>query len=334
MATITKRAGKYLVQIRRTGHPSCNKTFTHRKDAETWARQKELAIERGDLPADHRSKLKGLTLASLIDAYLQKVTATKKGKGPERYFLSAFQRHPIASKPIADVTTEDFAKYRDERLAEVQPQTVKRQLAVIHHLYEIARDEWKHPLKENPLDKLALNAPVVRRDRRLQDGELELILEDARRRKNPLIYPIIQFAIELGMRRSEILAMRWRHLDLRNRILSIPDSKNGQPRKLPLTYKAMEILEGIDPVSDTVFAISANALNIAWQRMAKRLGLDDLHFHDFRHEAISTLFERGLSTPDVASISGHKDWRMLAVYTNPKPQDILKKLNRENTVAA
>jgi len=326
MATITKRQGRYSVQIRRTGFPSLNKTFSHRKDAETWARQKELEIERGDLPVDHRSKLKGLTLASLIEVYLEKVTATKKGKGPERYFLSAFQRHPVASKPIVDVTTEDFAKYRDERLKEVQPQTVKRQLAVIHHLYEVARDEWKYPLKENPLNKLTLNAPPVRRDRRLQNGELELIIEDAKGRKNPLILPIILFAIETGMRRGEILNMQWRHVDLRSHVLTIPDTKNGTPRKIPLTEKAMGVLESLDPVKEHVFPITANALKLTWDRMQARIGVQDLHFHDLRHEAISLLFEKGLNTPEVASISGHKDWRMLAVYTNPKPENILKKL--------
>ncbi|MBJ7543935.1 hypothetical protein JDN41_10210 [Rhodomicrobium udaipurense] len=69
----------------------------------------------------------------------------------------------------------------------------------------------KAPLKENPLDKLILIAPAVRRDRRLQEGELELI-EDAKARKSPLILPIILFAIETGMRRSEILNMQWRHI--------------------------------------------------------------------------------------------------------------------------
>jgi integrase len=327
MASITKRKNKYLVQIRRTGHPALCKTFTHRRDAEVWGRQRELELERGDPPVDPRLKLKGITLSALIDVYKEKVTDRKKGKGPEVYFLSAFQRHPIAAKPIAQVTTEDFAKYRDERLQEVKPQTLKRQLAVIHNLYEIARDEWHHPLKENPLDKLSLDAKPVRRDRRLQDGELELIIQEAKARKNPLVLPVILFAIELGMRRSEILNMQWKHVDLRNRVLLIPEIKNGKPRKIPLTNKAMEILEGVDPVTEKVFAITSNAIRLAWQRMSKRLGLDDLHFHDFRHEAISTLFERGLNTPEVASISGHKDWRMLAIYTNPKPADILKKLD-------
>ncbi|MBJ7543934.1 hypothetical protein [Rhodomicrobium udaipurense] len=85
MATITKRQGRYSVQVRWTGFPSLNKTFSQRKDAETWARQKELEIERGDLPVDHRSRLKGLTLAALIKVYLEKVTARKKGKSPEGY---------------------------------------------------------------------------------------------------------------------------------------------------------------------------------------------------------------------------------------------------------
>ncbi|MBJ7535079.1 tyrosine-type recombinase/integrase [Rhodomicrobium vannielii ATCC 17100] len=78
---------------------------------------------------------------------------------------------------------------------------------------------------------------------------MELIIEDAKARKNPIILPIILFAIETGMRRSEILAMRWQHIDLRTRVLSIPETKNGHPRKIPLTTKALEILERLDPVN-------------------------------------------------------------------------------------
>jgi integrase len=328
MATITKRNGKYTVQVRRLGYPSSNKTFAHKKDAETWAKQKELEIERGELPTNHRTELKGLTIGELIDRYKDTVTVRKKGKGPEQYVLSAFLRHPLASKPVADITTEDWAKYRDERLQEVTPVTLKRQLAVIHNVYTVAKEEWKLSIKDNPLDKLALKAKPVRRDRRLQDGELERIIEDAKQRKNPLILPMILLAIETGMRRGELLAMQWKHLDLRNRTLLIPDSKNGTPRRIPLTKKAMEVLEGLDPVSDAVFEISANAVKLTWDRMMAHLGIEDLHWHDLRHEAVSTLFEKGLNTPEVASISGHKDWRMLSIYTNPKPSNILAKLDR------
>ena len=328
MATITKRGDKYRVLVRRLGYPPISKTFSLRRDAETWGKQTEIALERGhaDLAVDHREKLKGVTLSKLIDRYAETVTISKKGAEPERYFLAAFQRHPIASKPVANITTGDFAVYRDERLKDVKPQTLKRQLAVIHHLFEIAKDEWLLPIRENPLDKLTLHVVPCRRSRRLMDGELDLLIRDADLRKNPYVKPVILWAVATGMRRGEILAMKWRDIDLHNRVVTIPETKNGSPRRIPLTVQAMEILEGLDPVEDRVFPITENAFKLAWRRLLIATEIQGLRFHDLRHEAISTLFERGLNTPEVASISGHKDWKMLAVYTNPKPELILRKL--------
>lgn len=325
MASITKRKGKYFVQVRRNGH-SISKTFTLKKDAETWGRQKELELERGDLPTDPRKKLQGVTLGHLIERYRDSVSLRKKSAKNEQIALNAFLRHEIARKQVVDVTAGDFATYRDERLETVAPTTLKRELTIIQNVYKVAKDEWGMPLKHDPVKDLGFSASLVRRDRRLQEGELELIIEEAKVRKNPLVLPVILFAIELGMRRSEILRMQWKHLDLKNRVLLIPETKNGHPRKIPLTNKALDILEGIDPISERVFAISPNAIKLAWQRMAKKIGLDDLHFHDFRHEAVSTFFEKGLAIQEVATISGHRDWRSLKIYTQPKPENILKKL--------
>ena len=78
MATITKRDGRWRVQVRRLGYPPISKTFTQKKDAETWARQKELELERGDLPVDPRSKLKGMKLSELVAKYRDTISVRKK----------------------------------------------------------------------------------------------------------------------------------------------------------------------------------------------------------------------------------------------------------------
>lgn len=221
MASITKRNGKYFVQVRRCGH-SQSKTFTQRKDAENWAKQLELELERRDLPTDPRKKLKDVTLGSLIERYRDTVSIRKKSGKNEQIVLNAFLRHDITKKPVVDVTTSDFALYRDERLQTVSPTTLKRELTVLQNVYKIAKKDWGLPLKHNPVTDLGFSAPVVRRDRVLQDGELELIVEDARTRKNPLILPIILFAIETGMRLGEIVAARWDHLDLRKSTAAHP----------------------------------------------------------------------------------------------------------------
>ena len=122
------------------------------------------------------------------------------------------------------------------------------------------------------------------------------------------------------MRRGEILKIEQHHV--RDRTLMIPLTKNGVSREIPLTKKAINILHD----SSLPFPMTPNALRLAWSRIKKKGNIKDLHFHDLRHEAISRFFEKGLSIPEVALISGHKDIRMLFRYTHLKAEDILRKL--------
>ena len=75
------------------------------------------------------------------------------------------------------------------------------------------------------------------------------------------------------------------------------------------------------------FPINANAFRLAWDRLRNRAGLVDFRFHDLRHEALSRFFEMGLSIPEVALISGHKDVKMLMRYTHLRAKDLARKLN-------
>src|SRR5262249_29614116 len=150
--------------------------------------------------------------------------------------------HPICAKPLSGLRVEDFATYRDDRLRVIKPISLKRELAPIHHLFEIARDEWNLPLRENPLDKLQLKAPDQRRERRLRPGELDKLVAGARDCRNPLIARIILFAVETGMRRGEILAIKRRHINDNGRALFIPETKTGHSRLIPLTQSAFALL--------------------------------------------------------------------------------------------
>ena len=222
----------------------------------------------------------------------------------------------------------DFAAYRDERLKTVKPVTLKRELSVIHNIFEVARREWGFPIKDNPIDGLAFKAPDQRRERRLRPGELDRLIEAARSRRNPYIIPIIRFAIETGMRRGEILSMKWDHVDLPQRAVLIPNTKNGHARTIPLSSRAAGILSELPRTNDRVFPVSGNAVRLSWGRVVERAGITDLHFHDLRHEAISRFFELGLTTPEVALVSGHRDMRMLFRYTHPVRSLVAAKLDQ------
>lgn len=328
MATIRKRGEKYQVQVRRQGQLAASRSFLRLKDAQEWARQIETLADRQCLGPDRRM-LRGMKLADLVRRYRDEVVPTKKGAAVETVVLNAFLRHRISEKPLATLTTADFASYRDERLSEVSPTTVRRQLNPIRHMFEVARREWVLPIRENPLDGLKLNAPDRRRERRLREGEWDQLIEFAEACRNPLIVKIIRLAVETGMRRGELLAIQREHINFSGGTLLISDSKNGHARTIPLTSEALVILKQCCGETRRVFSISPNAFRLAWERITARAKIEDLHFHDLRHEAISRLFEFGLTIPEVASISGHRDTRMLFRYAHADVKNLATKLNRQ-----
>lgn len=176
-----------------------------------------------------------------------------KGGPDEIIVLNAFLRHPLCRKSLATLTTADFARYREERQSCVSSATVKRQLTPLKSAWRIAGQEWGFPVGPNPFG--ALSCLDNRRERRLRVGEWEKLSLAATKTRNPLVWPVIQFALQTAMRRGEILAMRWDHLDLERRSVTIPESKNGHSRPIPLTTKAIAILERLPRAGTLVFQL-------------------------------------------------------------------------------
>ncbi len=325
MANIRKRGDRWQVQVRRKGAPPTSRTFFKKQDAELWARQTEVAADRRELPIDPAC-LDRLTLGDIITRYRDTISPKKRGHEIECFILNAFLRHRLALKPLSTITGADFATYRDERLRTVQAATINRELGLLHHVCAIARAEWDVPLPSNPLDKIRKPKAPPPRDRRLEPGELETLLSSAAKGRNKHMGPLIRLALETAMRRGELLNIRWQDIDWDRRTLHIPTTKNGHPRTIPLTPEAIAILRELQKGGEEVFPMTVNAARLAWQRLIRRTNIGDLHFHDLRHEAISRFFELGLSVPEVALISGHRDFRMLFRYTHLRPEDIAAKL--------
>ncbi|QND56595.1 site-specific integrase [Mesorhizobium huakuii] len=190
------------------------------------------------------------------------------------------------------------------------------------------------PLRRNPLTDLALKVKDNKRDRRLREGEFEKLLIAGRKTRNRMLIPIVRLALETAMRRGEILALRFRDVDIERCMATIQDSKNGHSRTIPLSSLAVAILETTIAVMNEkgkaqnarIFPLTPVAVRLAWDKLTKRAIIDDLHFHDLRHEAISRFFEKGLTVPEVASISGHRDIRMLLRYAHADKAQLAKKL--------
>ena len=311
MASIRKRKDKYQAQVRLNGVKIC-KTFNNLKDARRWSIHQENKINLGN---ELETLNKSLSLAELLRRYLKEITPEKRGYERESQRILRLLKEPLVKKKVYLLKTRDFVEYRNYRI-KAGNRTCRYDLALLHHLYNVAIKQWNYSINYNPVSNVSKPKCNPPRERRLSDNELKYILNEPF--KNPHIINIIELAIETGMRRGEIL--RITPDSIKEDIIYLPNSKNGYPRKIPLTLKAKDVLSKCT----LPFPVTANALKLCWNRMLKRSGIKNLHFHDLRHEAISRFFEKGLSIPEVSMISGHKDIRQLMRYTHLKIKNILK----------
>ncbi|MDN3646814.1 site-specific integrase [Pontixanthobacter aestiaquae] len=327
MASINKRGSSWFVQIRRKGFRPRFKSFESHSAAQQWAREEEAAIDNGHGRVETK-RGRETTVSLLLNRYSKEVAPKKKGAVTELLRLAKMQDAPFAQLSISNLTGSALADYRDHRLNQVKPTTVRRELGIIRSVLEIARKEWGVPLRENPVAQISIPAAKDARERRLKPGELEALLAAIDKGRNPLVRPLVLLALETALRRGELLRLTWKDIDLDCRTALIRDTKNGSDRTIPLTKPAATLLEGLGEDAGFAFPLTPNALRQSWRRACHRAEIQDLRFHDLRHEAISRFFEIGLSVPEVALISGHRDARMLFRYTHLAPNAVRDRIDK------
>ena len=128
------------------------------------------------------------------------------------------------------------------------------------------------------------------------------------------------------MRLGEMLQMKWKDLDTQSSTLLLTDTKNGSSRVIPLSQCALDVIKNLPNGSENIIPVTYSAVKSAWQRLCNRCGIEDLRFHDLRHEAISRFFEIGLTIPEITKISGHKTKSQLFRYAHADFTSIKKKL--------
>lgn len=204
---------------------------------------------------------------------------------------------------------------------------------ILSHLFEVARKEWGIHVY-NPVRDIKLPPHAKARERRLRSGEEKtedeeiFLLAACQEARNPFLLPIVRLALETAMRQGELVSLRWEHIDLNRQIAHLSDTKNGEARTVPLSSTAIRVLRSLPrSLHGQVFpGLTTEAVKRAYIRAVRRARIEDLRFHDLRHEATTRLFEKGLNIMEVASITGHKDLRMLRRYTHLKAEDLAKKL--------
>lgn len=279
--------------------------------------------------------LTNITLGEGLKLYREKVSILKKGYSQESYRIDALMRAPIALKVMRQLQSTDIASYRDWRLGQKNPRTgkpisaatVRLEMSLLSSVCDVARIEWG-ACGPNPVSDVRKPAPPPGRDRRLLPREERRIMRYCHGHPTFELYSIIVLALETAMRQGEILKLQWSHINLRQGIAHLPETKNGSKRDVPLSVKAREALIRLGVrTQGRVFGYTANGLKSAWRLMNMRLEITDLHFHDLRHEATSRLFELGtLDMMEVAAITGHKSLSMLKRYTHLRAVRLVKKL--------
>ncbi len=329
MATIRKLRGRWQAQVRRRGmKPRC-KSFDTKLEAEKWARDLEAQVDRFGAAPDTKI-LENTTLGQLLERYQREISPSKRGSVQEIQRIDVLRRHDLAYRTLIGLSQQDVASFRDERLQSVAPSTAVRELAILSHVLEVAIRDWGLPLARNVV-KL-VRRPVIRneRSRRLTGDEEQRLLDGCDSGQIPYLKTLLILAIETGMRRGELLGLRWSDISHNRRVITLPMTKNGYGREVPLSQRAFDVLmdwkSRVDVDQSTVFPMTPGALEQAWRRLLARSNVKDLRFHDLRHEGVSRLFERGLNMIEVSSISGHKELRMLKRYTHLSADDLVARL--------
>ena len=341
MATIRRRAtGKWEAQIRRLGQPSITRTFSARADAEKWARATEREMDTGQfLP---RTDGERTTVADACERYAREVLPGKKSR---RQIASDLTRLIDEWGPhsLIALTPERIAAYRDRRLQTVSGDQVRKELGLLGRVYRVAMTDWGiHVPHGAPTDRVRLPPAGRGRERRVSDAELDAILAVTGSRELPSLSRV---AVETAMRRGELTALTWEHVDLRRRVVHLPETKNGQARDVPLSTRARDELAALPRrLSGRVWGLTPDAASRAFARAVQAARaryvetqeaagvtpdpdwLVGVRLHDLRHEATSRLFERGLSIVEVSAITGHTDLAMLRRYTHLRADDLVARL--------
>ena len=327
MASITKANDKWLVQIRRSFHKPIYKTFYSKYDAQKWARETERLIEMGQFV--DTSEANKTTLRQLIERYGREVSPRKKSTS-DKYLIKNILNHAtFIDKPLTHVSSSDIAEFRDARLKNISPSSVNRELSLISDTITKATTEWNCYIAESPVKTGLRLKENPRRIRRLQDDEYQRLMQSCKSNRT-FWCPIIDFAIHSAMRRGELLSITWNMVDLDKKYISLPPqiTKTDKTRNVPLQPRALEILRSIPRSFDgKVFPIGIKNFERSWRAICKRAGITGLRFHDLKREAISLLFEKGLSVSEVQLFCGNS-LASLSVYTQHDSTTLADKLAR------
>ena len=321
MATIRKLAsGRINVQIRQKDIGTRSKTFDTMQKAKNWIARQE---KKAEVRAAKGWVDPKMTFEHLAGRYcIANLTNPNTRRIMEGRIVHIAKALPA---DIRKITKHDVNKHRLTRLEQVSPTTVREELQIIHRIFrwthrELILDREEYP---SPVSDVAMPPPSRPRNRVIQKHELELLMT----KLSPIMKAIVELAFETAMRRGEIVALRAKHVELDERILSVIDGKTGD-RSVPLTRRAVELLRNAIescPTPDArLFPVTPHSVSTAVRRARKEVGLDDdVRLHQLRHTRVTNVAKKGMNQAQIMLVSGHRDVRSVQKYTHLNVKDVL-----------
>lgn len=332
MASINRRGKYWRVQSRKLGFPYLSATFDTKAEAMAWALKKEAELDR-QTPEEayQRVEARHFRLADALLRYEIDVLPDKKPTRQRRELvIMADLKATFGELVLSEINGQRLALMVKhwEQPSDAHPKglgahSIRLYLALISHLYTIARSEWGMQELVNPVPLIRKPKLPRGRDRRLIGNGEERLLAVCEK-TNPELADIVRFAIETAMRQAEIMGLTWDRIDFRSHTAFLQDMKNGESRVVPLSVVAEDCLkqqrerrEGA--TKGKVWSYTTEGMRASYFKALKKAGIEGMTFHDLRHEATSRLCERGLPIMTVQAITGHKSTQMLKRYTHISP---------------
>ena len=325
MATIRKRGAAWQAQVFMHGVRKSG-TFPTKIEAQQWAAQAEGAILTGKTDT-----IPDKTFADLLNRYAEEVSPTKRGARWEKIRITLTCRDPVVNVKLCDLDSRAIATWRDRRLTQVSPASVRREWNLLSSACTIAAQEWKW-LNENPMSEVKRPAPPDSRDRIATPDEIERLLfamgyskESAPATITARVGAVCLFAIETAMRAGEIAGLTWDRVLIDRKHCKTSGKTAAARRDVPLSAEAIRIIEQMPKDHITVFNVTTAQIDALFRKAKGKALVKELHFHDLRHTAITRL-ARKLDVLDLARMVGHRDLRMLQIYYNPSAEDMAGRL--------
>ena len=239
MGCVRKRGKSWNAQVRISGWRSFTKTFKTKLDATEWVFNFEKELRSKPIP---EKNIKSLKLKDLFNKYKVEILPTLKSYKIVCFKLNILSRSWLGEIKVINLTKRHLEQLSADRKLIVKDGTVKSELMLIKRVFKVAINKWNYGIPFNAFHGLDIPSPHKPRTRRLLSNELSILISNAKKQRNKYISIIIQFAEETGMRRSEIVKLKWDDVNLDTRNASLYDTKNGDDRHIPLTKTAIQLL--------------------------------------------------------------------------------------------